>query len=405
MLSSSLPARGTPRILVFATLVNTVGNGAFLATATLFLTRSVGLTPTQLALALSLAAGAGMLLSTPMGYVVDHIGPRTAQMVALVVLAAAYCGLCFARDLGTVVPLACLIAVGDSVVKAANGAMIAGAVPPADRVRTRAFLRSTTNAGIALGTLAAGVPLLLDTRAAYLAVLLGNAATCVGAALIVRRATPVAPVRAPSGGPKLIALRDRPFLTFVLLDGLVAALYNDMLSLALPLWLVAHAGGPAVLVSAALLVNTIGCVTLQVWAARNLHTAADAPRANRRGALLVAASCVLFALATDAPAALIGAAVLGAAAVHVLGELWLSGASFVTVFDLARDWAQGQYQAVHQTGRQVGNLISPPLITALVVGWGAPGWLCLGALFVTTGLVTPVVIRWALARREPVACA
>ena len=91
-----------------------------------------------------------------------------------------------------------MIAVGDATVKAANGAMIAGAVPPAERVRTRAFVRSMNNAGIALGTLVGGVPLLLNSRAGYLAVLVFNAATYLGAALIISRATRVAPAKAPA---------------------------------------------------------------------------------------------------------------------------------------------------------------------------------------------------------------
>ncbi|GGQ71744.1 MFS transporter [Couchioplanes azureus] len=401
MIGKLLPARGTPRILVFATFVNTFGNGAYLAAEVLFLTRSVGLTPAQVAVALSVAAGAAVVLTTPMGYLVDRAGPRRAMIGALVTLAVAYCALVLVRDLGHLLPVACVIAVGDAVVRAANGAMIAGAVPPAERVRTRAFIRATNNAGIALGTLAAAVPLLLDTRGAYLALLAGNAVTSLAAALVVSRAGAVAAVRAPAGGPRLVALRDRPFLAFAVLDGFVAALYNAMLSLALPLWLVAHTEAPAALVSVVLLVNTIGCVTLQVWAARGMHTAAAAPPAIRRAAMLLALSCVLFASTGDAPVWAVAVLSVAAAAVHVVGELMLAGASFVVVFDLARDWAHGQYQAVHQTGRQIGNMVAPPLLTALVIGWGVPGWLGLGAMFVVVGLVSARVVGWGLHTRQP----
>ncbi|MBG0564766.1 MFS transporter [Actinoplanes sp. NEAU-A11] len=397
---SALPAPGTPRVLVLATLVNTIGNGAYLASSALFLTRSVGLTPAQLALALSVAAGVGMVLTTPMGYLVDRVGPRAAQITALLTSAAALAALALVRDLRTFIPLACLIAVSEAMVRAANGAMIAGAVPAADRVRTRAFVRSTNNAGIAIGMLAAGLPLLLDSRAAYLATVFGNALTCLMAALIISRAHPVVPVPVPAGGSRLVALRDRPFLAFALLDGMLAALLNGMLALALPLWLIAHTDASAALVSAALLVNTIGCVTLQVWTARDMHHAADAPPATRRGALLLAASCVLLAVATGAPTWLVVVLVLAAAVVHVLGELRLAGATFVVVFDLAQDWAHGQYQAVHQTGRQLGNMAAPPLLTAMVVAWGAPGWLVLAAIFTTAGLIMPVIIGWALRSRS-----
>jgi nitrate/nitrite transporter NarK len=88
-----LPAPGTPRVLMFATLVNTVGNGAYLATSALFLTRSVGLTPGQVAAGLSLAALAGIVLTTPMGSLADRRGPKQVQIVAPLVLAACFAGL------------------------------------------------------------------------------------------------------------------------------------------------------------------------------------------------------------------------------------------------------------------------------------------------------------------------
>ncbi|WP_230686420.1 MFS transporter [Catellatospora vulcania] len=405
MISKLLPAPGTPRVLMFATLVNTFGNGAYLTTSALFLTRSVGLSPAQVALGLSAAALAGMLLTTPMGYLADRRGPKQVQITALIVLAFCFAGLTQVRHLWSYVLVACVIAVADATVKAANGAMIAGAVPPAERVRTRAFIRSTNNAGIALGTLAGGLPLLLDTRAGYLAVLLGNAVTFLLAAAVVTRVTAVARVSAPPGNPRMVALRDRPFLAFALLDGVVAALYNEVLSLALPLWLITHTSGPVALVSAALLVNTIGCVTLQVWASRGTHTAADAVGVARRGALVVAASCVLFGLTAGRPSWLVTVLVLAASVVHVLGELWLSSATFAVVFDLAPDWAQGQYQGVHQTGRQIGNMVGPPVITALVIGWGAPGWSALAAIFAAAGLTAPHIIRWGLRQADQRAAA
>ncbi|MFG2039893.1 MFS transporter [Dactylosporangium sp. NPDC048998] len=398
-----LPPRGTPRILMVATLVNTFGNGAYLTTSALFLTRSVGLTPAQVAVGLMIAAVAGMALTTPMGYLVDRRGPRGVQVAALVALAGAFAAMTTVKTLWSFALLACVIAVGDATVKAANGAMIAGAVPAQERVRTRAFVRSTNNLGIALGTLAGSIPLALDSRSGYLAVLLLNTVTFLGAALIVSRADRVAPATPPPSGPRIVALRDKPFVAFAMVDGLVAALYNELLSLALPLWLVAYTHGPVTLVSAALLVNTIGCVTLQVWASRGTHTAADATGVTRRGALVVAASCVLFGLTSGGSPWLVGVLVLMGAAVHVLGELWLSSATFAVVFDLAPDWAQGQYQGVHQTGRQIGNMAAPPLLTALVIGWGAPGWAGLAAIFAAAGFLSPHIIRWCLRRKYALA--
>jgi MFS family permease len=385
---------------MFATLVNTFGNGAYLTTSALFLTRSVGLSTGEVAAGLSASAFAAMLLSTPMGYIVDRLGAKRVELVALLAMALCFAGLTRVHDVWSYAALACLIAVGDATVKSANGALIAAAVPAGERVRTRAYLRSTTNAGIALGTLAGAVPLALDSRAGYVAVLLGNTVTFLLAAAVVTRVRAVAAVAAPAGSPRMVALRDRSFMAFALVDGLSSALYNEMMSLALPLWLVAYTHAPLTLVSGALLINTIGCVTLQVWAARGAETAAAAIPVARRGALVVAGACVLLGLTAHRASWLVGTLVLVAAAVHVLGELWLSSATGAVVFDLAPDWAQGQYQAAQQTGRQIGNLAAPPVLTGLVIGLGGPGWLGVAAIFGAVAFAVPAIVSRRL-RRTP----
>lgn len=86
--------------------------------------------------------------------------------------------------------------------------------------------------------------MLLNSRAGYVGLLLANATTFVLAATIIGRVPPVGVPPRPAAGPRVVSLRDRPFLTFALVDGLVAALYNEVLSLALPLWLLACAPAP-----------------------------------------------------------------------------------------------------------------------------------------------------------------
>ena len=399
MLSKLLPPAGTPRILMFATLVNTFGNGAYIAASALFLTRSVGLAPAEVALGLSAGALAGIALTAPLGYVVDRCGAKVVHITALLTLASCYGGLVLIHSFWSFTLLACAIAAGDATAKAAGTTMIATAVPPGERVRVRAFLRSTNNAGIALGSLAGGIPLLLNSRGGYVTLLLGNAATFVVAAAIVSRARRVDVAPRPAAAPRIAALRDRPFLTFALLDGLVAAMYNELLSFALPLWLLAYTHASVALVSMALLINTMGCVLLQLWASRGTHTAAAAIPISRRGALVVAASCVVFAATSGQPSWLVAALVATAAVVHVLGELWLSSATWSVVFELAPDWAQGQYQGAYLTGRQIGNMAAPPLLVALVIGVGPGGWLLVGAIFAAAGLLAPAIIRWGLRTR------
>src|ERR1051326_1506851 len=117
-----LPARGNPRIRAFAAFVNTFGNGAYMSVSVLFLTRVLGLHPAAMALGLSIGAAAGMVLTTPLGYIADRYGPKRVQVIAFITLAAAFAGLLAVRGLASFAVVSCVIAVGGSAVKGANGA-------------------------------------------------------------------------------------------------------------------------------------------------------------------------------------------------------------------------------------------------------------------------------------------
>ncbi|NUT34210.1 MAG: MFS transporter [Hamadaea sp.] len=395
-----LPPPGNARILIAAQFIHRLGNGAYLTTSALFLTRSVGLSPAQVAAGLAIAAGVGMAASTPMGYLADRLGPKRVLLATLATLAVAFTGLTTVRDLWSFALIACVLAVGDASAKSATGAMVAAAVAPEERLRLRAFLRSANNAGTGLGALAGSLPLLLDTRAAYVTTLLANAVFLLAAAAVVTRVRPIGPAPArPTDEPRLVALRDKPFLGFALVDGFLASLYNALLTFALPLWLAHRAGAPLWLVSAALLINTVGCVLLQVWATNGTDGPADGARAGRRGAVIVAVACVLFAATAAAPVWLIVVLVVAAAVVHVLGELYLSTGTWAVIFGLAPDWAQGQYQGAYLTGRQIGNMVTPPLLTVLVLGGGGPGWVAVGAIFAAAGMVYPRLVGWGIRTR------
>jgi MFS family permease len=388
------------RMLSAAALVNAFGNGAYLATGVTYLTRIAGLSPTAMAAGLSIGAAAGMVSTTPLGYVADRYGPKRLQIAALLVLAVAYAVLLDVRTPLAFVLISCVIAIAMALSKGANGALAAGIAGPAERLRVRAFLRSMTNAGIGLGTLAGSLPLLIHTHWAYGVVLLVNAFSFVIAAAVVTRVTAVPPQAKPESGPRLVALRDRPFLAFVVLDGVLTSTFNDLIVIGLPLWLAARTHAPLWLISAALVVNTAGCVLLQVRAARGIEGLAAGSRIARRGSSIIAAACVVFAWTAGMPSWVVGGLVLVAAVVHVIGELWMSTGSWAIVFGLSPESAHGQYQGTYFAGRQIGDMLSPPLITFCVLGLHTLGWYVLGALFLLGGLLYRPLAAWASTHRH-----
>jgi dipeptide/tripeptide permease len=102
---------------------------------------------------------------------------------------------------------------------------------------------------------------------------------------------------------------------------------------------------------------------------------------------------VLFGLTAGLPSWAVGLLVVLAAIVHVLGELWMSTGSWAIVFGLSPETAQGQYQGTYFAGRQIGDTVSPPLITACVLGLHMAGWFVLSAVFVLGGLLYRRIIE------------
>ncbi|MGR6317865.1 MFS transporter [Micromonospora soli] len=394
-----LPEPGPSRTLALSTLINTVGRGTWLTASALFLTRSVGLTVAQVGVALTVTALVSLVASTPMGYLADRLGPRGLQIAALLASAGFTAALVAVRSFAGFLLVGVLMAVADSATRGARGALIAGAVPPDQRVRTRAYLRAVTNVGISLGTVLAGFALAADTRAAYVSLILLDCATYLVAAAVLLRLPAVPPVPAPTHGPRLIALRDRPFLAFTVLDGLMS-MHFGLINIALPLWIAGHTSAPRWLISACLLVNTVVVVLFQVRASRGTEELVGAGRAARRAGLVIAAACVLFALSGGVPTAVAVPLLLGGALVHVVGELWHAAAGWGISFGLAPAHAQGQYQGAYGMGMQLGSMVAPVVVTTLAVGWGVPGWLLLGGLFLLLGALVPPVVGWA-ARTRP----
>jgi hypothetical protein len=44
---------------------------------------------------------------------------------------------------------------------------------------------------------------------------------------------------------------------------------------------------------------------------------------------------------------------------------------------------------------QIARMSGPVVVTTLLIGWGTPGWLVLGGLFLVAGLLFGPAVRWA----------
>ncbi|GAA3828329.1 MFS transporter [Sphaerisporangium flaviroseum] len=398
-----LPPAGPPRVLAFAQLANSVGDGAFYATSALFFTRVVGLSPTQVGLGLTVAWFTGMLAGVPLGHLADRFGPRRTSVVLAVATAATLAGFLVVRSYPLFLLVACLYAVGQGGLTSSRQALLAGLVDPDQRTAIRASLQSTLNAGLAVGAGLGALALTADTATAYLAVFAMDAAAFLAAALVLRRlpeVRAVAPAPVPTG-PPLAVLRDRPYAVLTLLNAIMY-LNMPLLSLGLPLWIAQETDAPPAMSAVVLVVNMLTVVAFQVRVARRVTDRRSATRVAGRAGLLMLVACAVFALSGGhlGPVPAI-AILLVAAAIQVFGEMMQGAAAWELGFGLAPADKQGQYQGLFGMGPQIARMLGPVLLTTLLLGVGIAGWLVLGGLFLAAGLLVAPVVRWAERTRGP----
>ncbi|MEU4718640.1 MFS transporter [Nonomuraea dietziae] len=394
-----LPERGPVRSLASSVLLRSTGRGLFITVSVVFFLNSVGLSPIEVGLGMTIAGVAGLAAGLPAGRLCDVFGPRAVSISFAVLGGLVISGYAFVTSFWGFAAVAALAKFADAGDSVARATLVGGIAAPDRRVQVRAYIRAVTNVGWSIGGLAAGAALAFDTRPGYLAMVYGCAACYLGAALLTLRIPRVSPAPRPdSGGPTWIVLRDRPYVVLALLN-MVLVMHLSLLTTIVPMW-IKHIGAPGVMVAASGLINTITVTLLQVRLSRGTSDLANAARAQRRAGALLLLACVAFALAAGQPVWAMVTALVGGSLLHVFGELLQSAGSWGLSYELAPSHALGQYQGLYSTGWQAADVVAPALLTTVVIGWGWPGWLLVGVLFLLAGLAVPPATRWAARTRS-----
>lgn len=383
--------------LVTSTLVNTTGDGLYIAGSALFFTRGLGLPVSKVGLGLTLAGIVGLTAGIPLGRLADRRGPREVLIAIQIVQALAIGSyVLVGHSLWLFIPVATVVIAGMQGADAAKGALV-GRLSSRDPVTLRASLQSVSNIGISAGTVLAGFALASGTHLAYQSLMLGDAASFLGAALLllaIPRLAASRPAPTARARPRWLALRDRPYLALTAANCVMSVQYF-VLAFAMPLWVIGHTKAPRWLISPMLLTNTALIVMLQVWFSRSAKTPTGGSRAVRRAGLVLGVAMVLYSVASGVGETAAVIILLGAVVAHTVGELLQSAGTFGISYGLASEATLGEYLGVYGLGFGACRAVAPGVLAATCLAHGSIGWMALAGAFVLSGLATPALVHWA----------
>lgn len=389
-----LPDHRVGRRLTLAALIDAFGTGMFLTGSAIYFTRVIGLSPAQVGLGLSVAGLAGLLTSVPLGALGDRVGPGRVYVALQLARALGFAAYPLVGGVGGFIVVATVIEVGDAAMPGIAQAVVGLAVGEEHRVTTLARIRAVFNLGFGLGAVAATGVLAVGSEAAFLAMVLVNAATTLVGVVVLKRAG-ITPLRsAPVAGRRFELVRDGSYLAAALLNG-VLSIHIALLFVGLPLWLADHTRVPVALIGVLVVINTVMAVGLQSrFAERADHLAGAISCMVRAGLALAAFAVVAHLIARTQD--FLAAVMLAVLAVVLLtcGELWQSAGGWAISFELAPPDRQAQHLATFQLGTAVQAMAGPALIVGLVFPY-AWGWLGLALVVAAAGLLVRPVVRAA----------
>jgi MFS family permease len=395
-----LPRQRPLRRMACGTLVSAVGNGAWFTSWAVFLTRSVGLSPAEVGLGMTVAACFGVVFTPVFGRVGDRAGARETFASQLIAQGAAGLAFLAVHGMAMFLVVATLSQIADSGTGGPRNALVLGLSDPAHKLEVLSRLRAISHVGWALGAVLGGAVITLDSRPAYVALLVLNAGTYLVYAALVWG---VPRVPRPAGasmrrGPRVV--RDMPYMSLAGMTGTLALCWA-MLSSGLPLWVALHTHAPRAISAVVVVVSSLGIAALQTRVSRGITAPARAARAALGSGAALAGACLLLALTAGLGGTPAIAIILAAAALHLTGELLFVASSWGLSVPLMPPDAPSEYQGAFATGESVALMVAPALMTILVADWGRPGWIVLAIIFLVPALAITPVTRWAL-RTRPV---
>ncbi len=391
--------------MLLVTFLDRIGSGLWASVSVLYFTYVSGLSVAQVG-TLAAVSGAIGIAGAPLGGRLADRLPLTRVLIALQILRAlASFALLTTDHYLLLLAFSSVGSLGDrasSVLTRLYATRIAGA----DRVRYQAVNRTASNAGWALGGLAAAAALTLGTTTAYRWLLAGDGLSFVLVALLTLTcAEPPSTTRIAAtcnGAPRKTAptspWRDRTYLAYIATET-VLFLDDTVFKIGLPLSIAHSQGVPHGLAPLLLVLNNLMVVALQVPLARYGSSTAAARNLLLPLSAAFALGGVTLALATTGGTLLAVCLFTASAIAFTLAEMLHATVSWELSVALAPDTTLGAYVGVHGLAQSTQRSIGPLAVTAALAA-GPLGWALFGATIALTCGIQHRLVRDRL-RRSP----
>ena len=388
------------RYLVAGSAFAYLGMGLGTTITTLYLTLLLHVPISVVALYLSAAGVAAVLLSPAAGRLADRFGPRPVYLVLIFFQVVGRTALVLLHERTALGCALALTTAGFPAMITARAALIA-VIGGRRRNALAALSRAASNLAYALGAAAAGGVLALGTAQAYRVALAASAALAFVACLLSARiprtprlaAHDMVTVPRPE---RRRALANPAFILVTATSGCILMLYDDMLIFALPLWTTHHTRAPAWICAVALTANPFAIAALQIAVSRRINGVQRAGRATLAAACLMSAACLGYAATTHLSALPASLLLLGVALLLTGAEVLQTAGAIVLGYDLAPPDRQGDYQGVYGSGYALIACFSP-LLLSVVMAHPPTGWAVLAVALTVVGCAVPLLARRAAA--------
>ncbi|KXF54527.1 MFS transporter [Rhodococcus sp. SC4] len=402
-----LPDSPAGRTLAVGAGVDSLGTGMFFASFALYFIGVVGLTANQIALATTIAGALALLAPVPLGRLADRVGPGRFYVALLLLRGIGYGCFALVSDFTAYLVLTVLLTAADRASSPIQQAVVTAVIGGHDRTRTMATIRAIRNVGLTAGFLLAGVVFVTGTSAAFTALFLGNGISFVVIAfavrLVLRTGTVVQRTPLPAGpGPTETAVRspfrDRWFMVFTVGNG-VLSLYDTVLIVLLPIWVIEYTSVPLAWVPVLMAVNTVLTVVLQVYVARFAEGTSAAARLLTWTGALMAFCCGALAVGQMADTGPAIAAVVVAVVALSIAENIHSVAAWELSAELSPQPAVARYLGAFSLGMTGQKVLGPTILVVVLLPTGLLAWPVLAGTFGAAALVSRTAAHRSLAER------